>query len=366
MPTAAGRVQRRRGHRPGRRPRRHPPRPAAGRVRRTGDAGRGPRPARHPLRSCRASTWRRCGTPSSSTAWPPTWSTPCPGRKGLDGGGGRQPDDRHGERTARWSSTAPSSTPSACGTTSPGWPTSSWPGPPIPPTNPGLASCIDRVFDGETSLQHVAAAMSLTNRLTVIAGGPGTGKTYTIARIIGCAPDPGRRSGGAPPAHRRGRPHRQGRRPPHRTTPRLRRLRGAVRRGRRDTCRGWKPRPSTACSAGFFGRNRFRHDAANRLPHDLVIVDEMSMVSLPMAARVLAATRPTARLVLVGDPDQLLPPSKPAPSSPTSGHESRTTRHRRRLRGGHPRRREPPGDAGVRAARAVVESPLMSVALHRR
>jgi hypothetical protein len=60
-----------------------------------------------------------------------------------------------------------------------------------------------------------------------------------------------------------------------------------------------------------------------------------------------------------------LPPPHPRTALHGS-HESRTTRHRRRLRGGHPRRREPPGDAGVRAARAVVESPLMSVALHRR
>ena len=52
-------------------------------------------------------------------------------------------------------------------------------------------------------------------------------------------------------------------------------------------------------------RSRFRHDASNPLPHDVVIVDEMSMVSLTMMARLLEAVRPSARLVLVGDPDQL-------------------------------------------------------------
>ncbi len=52
-------------------------------------------------------------------------------------------------------------------------------------------------------------------------------------------------------------------------------------------------------------RGRFRHDANNQLPHDVVIVDEMSMVSLTMMARLLEAVRPSARLVLVGDPDQL-------------------------------------------------------------
>ncbi|GAB3952717.1 hypothetical protein GCM10029976_091490 [Kribbella albertanoniae] len=50
---------------------------------------------------------------------------------------------------------------------------------------------------------------------------------------------------------------------------------------------------------------RFRHDRDNRLPHDIIVVDETSMVSLTMMARLLEAVRPETRLVLVGDPDQL-------------------------------------------------------------
>ncbi|MFO0930907.1 MAG: exodeoxyribonuclease V subunit alpha [Gemmataceae bacterium] len=51
--------------------------------------------------------------------------------------------------------------------------------------------------------------------------------------------------------------------------------------------------------------SRFRHHRANRLPHDLIVVDETSMVSLTMMARLLEAVRPDSRLLLVGDPDQL-------------------------------------------------------------
>ena len=58
---------------------------------------------------------------------------------------------------------------------------------------------------------------------------------------------------------------------------------------------GWRPD----------SRVRFRHHRANRLPYDVVVVDETSMVSLTMMARLLDAMRPDARLVLVGDPDQL-------------------------------------------------------------
>ena len=52
-------------------------------------------------------------------------------------------------------------------------------------------------------------------------------------------------------------------------------------------------------------RGRFRHDRTNRLPYDVVVVDETSMVSLTLMSRLLEAVRPDARLVLVGDPDQL-------------------------------------------------------------
>ena len=58
---------------------------------------------------------------------------------------------------------------------------------------------------------------------------------------------------------------------------------------------GWRPDSGT----------RFRHHRTNPLPFDLIVVDEVSMVSLTQMARLLEAVRPTTRLVLVGDPDQL-------------------------------------------------------------
>jgi exodeoxyribonuclease V alpha subunit len=51
--------------------------------------------------------------------------------------------------------------------------------------------------------------------------------------------------------------------------------------------------------------SRFRHNRYNRLPHDVVVVDEASMLSLSMMSRLLEALRPDARLTLVGDPGQL-------------------------------------------------------------
>ncbi|MDN2502837.1 exodeoxyribonuclease V subunit alpha, partial [Nocardia nova] len=106
------------------------------------------------------------------------------------------------------------------------------------------------------------------------------------------------------------------------------------------------------------GTTRFRHHAHNRLPYDVIVVDETSMVSLTMMSRLLPAVRPDARLVLVGDPDQLAsvdagavladlvagpvagPPNPileqilDPGSGPVAGAEDLSQRERNRLRGG--------------------------------
>ena len=89
---------------------------------------------------------------------------------------------------------------------------------------------------------------------------------------------------------------------------------GRARRGATTRRRPGRPRrpararrldaaPAARLAPG--SHSRFRHDRGNRLPHDVVIVDETSMVSLSLMARLVEAVRPDARLVLVGDPGQL-------------------------------------------------------------
>ena len=139
--------------------------------------------------------------------------------------------------------------------------------------------------------QRVAVALAATRWTTILAGGPGTGKTTTVARVLALLDRPGLRVALAAP-----------------TGKAAARLQESVREQASDLglpaelsamtlhrLLGWRPD----------SRTRFRHDAANRLPYDVVVVDETSMVSLTMMARLLEAVRPDARLVLVGDPDQL-------------------------------------------------------------
>jgi exodeoxyribonuclease V alpha subunit len=154
--------------------------------------------------------------------------------------------------------------------------------PPVDSPRPAL----DRLTDAR---QRMAAETALRRRFTVVAGGPGTGKTRTVAEIVALLreQDPRLLIALAAP-----------------TAVAAARMTEAVKAAGHDLegrtlhrLLGWRPRT----------RSRFRHDRGNRLPHDVVIVDETSMVGLWQMARLVEAVRPGARLILVGDPNQLAP-----------------------------------------------------------
>jgi exodeoxyribonuclease V alpha subunit len=147
--------------------------------------------------------------------------------------------------------------------------------------------------------QRLAAAASVLSRLTVLTGGPGTGKTTTVARVLvvlQSVAGPGLRIAlAAPTGKAAARLQEAVRGELERLGDGDRRLVGEVHAMTVHRLLGWRPGSST----------RFRHDRDHHLPHDVVVVDETSMVSLPLMARLLEALRPQARLILVGDPDQL-------------------------------------------------------------
>ncbi|HEX3615969.1 MAG TPA: exodeoxyribonuclease V subunit alpha [Solirubrobacteraceae bacterium] len=139
--------------------------------------------------------------------------------------------------------------------------------------------------DREFIEQRTAAAVALLRDLTVIAGGPGTGKTTTVARIVALAQEL---------AEADSQPLIALCAPTGKAAARMQEAVGpVVRASTIHRLLGWLP------------GGRFRHDAGNRLPHDLVIVDETSMVPLSLMVRLVDAVRDDAQLVLVGDPDQL-------------------------------------------------------------
>lgn len=153
------------------------------------------------------------------------------------------------------------------------------------------------------SEQRKAVEESARRWTSVITGGPGTGKTTTLARLLAVLADQAdgtlRIALAAPTGKAAARmtqslagtlanenvpfPEEDRERLQGLTASTLHRLLGF--------------RPDN--------HSRFRHHRGNRLPHDVVVVDEASMVSLSLMARLVEAIRPDARLVLLGDADQL-------------------------------------------------------------
>jgi exodeoxyribonuclease V alpha subunit len=160
-----------------------------------------------------------------------------------------------------------------------------------------------RLFPAGFDEQREAAEIALAQAVTVLTGGPGTGKTTTVARLLALLAEQAELAGAPRPRIALAAP----------TGKAAARLQEAVQHevagfGESDRARLGSlqamtlhrllgSRPDTS--------SRFRHDRGNRLPHDVIVVDETSMVSLTMMARLLEAVRPDSRLILVGDADQL-------------------------------------------------------------
>lgn len=167
---------------------------------------------------------------------------------------------------------------------------------------PAAGSAGDDPFDD----QRRAVRAAVTRRTTVVTGGPGTGKTTTVARLLAALHSQAEAAGLPAPRVALTAP----------TGKAAARMRDAIADstarfdGFAPAERAWLDALPAATMHRLLGwlpgnQTRFRHDRAHRLPHDVVVVDETSMGSLLLVARLVEALRPTARLILVGDADQL-------------------------------------------------------------
>lgn len=130
--------------------------------------------------------------------------------------------------------------------------------------------------------QREAVEKSLQSGMTVITGGPGTGKTTVVQTIIRLAEQEGLRILLCAPTGR------------------------AAKRLAETTQRKAKTIHRLLVPDGHVGAMQvFEYNETKMLPADLVIVDEVSMLDMEMMYHLLSALKPQCRCILVGDADQL-------------------------------------------------------------
>ena len=147
--------------------------------------------------------------------------------------------------------------------------------------------------------QRAAVLLTLMRRLVVISGGPGTGKTHTVVRSLGllaaaAGPDRPLRSMLVAPTGK--------------AADRLRQVLQKARAEDPDILGLLPDNTSTihrALGTRWDRPAEFRHNAENRLPVDVLVVDEASMVDLALMTKLVEAVPDDARIILVGDRDQL-------------------------------------------------------------
>jgi exodeoxyribonuclease V alpha subunit len=179
-----------------------------------------------------------------------------------------------------------------------------------PPPADALAVDLDVLFGGGAQQpdprQRAAVAAVAGRRLVLLTGGPGTGKTTTVLRMLLLL---ARRAADAAPRNALAAP----------TGKAAQRLAESLREGKArlaaDLPADWQAllpqvREDEATTVhrllGWHpALDRWRHGPGDLLPHDVVVVDEASMLDLAMLRALLDAVRPDATLVLVGDADQL-------------------------------------------------------------
>lgn len=154
--------------------------------------------------------------------------------------------------------------------------------------------------DEESFYQKMAGMVALHQKLTIITGGPGTGKTYTVLRLLAMLLEQNKQRNlriaiAAP------------------TGKAANRVRESVTDGLKKLAISDRLKQSIPLETQTLHRllgvryrsASFRHNREQPLPYDIVIVDEASMIDIGLMAKFLDALSPTARLILLGDRYQL-------------------------------------------------------------
>jgi exodeoxyribonuclease V alpha subunit len=174
------------------------------------------------------------------------------------------------------------------------------------PAPDDLPQRLDELFGGAESAavidwQKLACALATRSAFSIITGGPGTGKTTTVVRLLALLQAPAVEAGHPLRIRLAAPTGKAAARLTESISQQVQSLQVA------EAVRAAIPSDVTTVHrllGSRPGTRHFRHHAGNRLPLDVLVVDEASMIDLEMA-NLLDAMPAHARLVLLGDKDQL-------------------------------------------------------------
>jgi exodeoxyribonuclease V alpha subunit len=172
----------------------------------------------------------------------------------------------------------------------------------VAPASEAALALVDELFAanqsrlaGGVDWQKAAAVLALRSKLVIISGGPGTGKTSTVVNLLAglLEQDPALRIALAAPTGKA----------------RARLIEAIQQKAGELPARFIARFPAGASTIhrllGARGDGTYRHHPGNPLPVDVLVVDEASMLDLALATRLLEAVPDEARIILLGDKDQL-------------------------------------------------------------
>ena len=166
-----------------------------------------------------------------------------------------------------------------------------------------LSQFLELIFEQGVSpdWQRVAAAVGSTSQLSIVTGGPGTGKTYTVAALLACV----------------AMQHDSEKRPRIALAAPTGKAATRLTESIRDACTRMQVPEDVKAYLNLEAKTLHRllaivpgdvfprYHRGRRLPYDMVVVDEASMVDLPMMSRLFDALHDHASIVLLGDKNQL-------------------------------------------------------------
>jgi exodeoxyribonuclease V alpha subunit len=163
----------------------------------------------------------------------------------------------------------------------------------------------DKQNNAEIDWQKIAVANALDKQFTIIAGGPGTGKTYTVTKLLAALQALSANNLKIAMIAPTGKAA-------QRLNESIQKSKNTLQHQQLISIQTIQSIPDNASTVhrllGVKGdSHNFHYNKENRLPFDTIVIDETSMIDLPLMCRLLRAIKEDCRVIMLGDADQLPP-----------------------------------------------------------